>query len=133
MNKLTLKRNEDNSKKTQPNIMIVGMPVWQSLIRDFVDLTFGYGKTIVKTPTYAETERCLGQLEPNLVIVANYKMGLGLTLEKILAKVPVASVVVMCDEYTLANVIPMGVHYTTSKDIKRLLPIVKDILQAQGY
>jgi len=135
MGRLILKRNDQPpaSQKIQPHIMIVGMPEWQSLISDFVELMFGNGKPIVETPTYADTERYLGQLEPNLVIVANYKMGLGLTLDKITAKVPPTSIVVMCDEFTLAKVIPTGVHVTTSKDIKKLLPVLKNILQAQGY
>ncbi len=135
MNRLILKHAPDvkTGQKTRPHIMIVGMPVWQSLVSEFIDLTFGTGQPIVETPTYADTERYLGQLEPNLVIVANYKMGLGLTLEKILAKVPVTSVVVMCDEYTLAKAIRTGVHVTTSKDIKKLLPVIREILQAQGY
>ena len=135
MNRLTLKRqgNSKTNHKTNPHIMIVGMPEWQSLVSDFINLTFGIGKPIIETPTYADTEMCLSQLEPNVVIVANYKMGLGLTLEKILSKVPITSVIVMCDEYTLAKAIPTGVHFTTSKDIKKLLPVVKEILQAQGY
>ncbi len=132
MPKLILKSPESGAKK-RPHIIIVGKPEWQSLIDDFIDSYFGKLDSVIETPTFIEIERCLGQLEPNLVIITNFKLGLGLDLEKIIAKVPVSSIVVMCDKYTLPNVIPTEVHFTTSKDIKVLLPIVKKILVAQGY
>lgn len=132
MPKLILKKSKSCSKK-RPHIMIVGRPEWQSMIDDFIDSYFGPLDSIIETPTYLDTEKCLGQLEPNLVIITNFRLGLGLDLDKIIAKVPVSSIVVMCDQHTLDNVVSTGVHYTTTKEIKKLLPIVKKILKAQGY
>ncbi len=132
MAKLILKSLKSCTKK-RPHIMIVGRPEWQSLINDTVDSYFGPLDSIIETPTYSDTEKWLGQLEPDLVIITNYKLGLGLDLKKIIAKVPVSSIVVMCDKHTLNAVMATGVNYTTKKDIKDLLPIVKRILEAQGY
>lgn len=137
MNKLVLKcpDNSTDLQKKAPHIMIVGQQKLQSLVREIIDNFSGIKNLILDTPNFQEVERCLGQIVPNIVIMTNFKLGLGLTLEKILAKVPADNVVVMCDELTLAQVIPTGVRVTTSKINFRheLLPIIQKVLGDQGY
>jgi len=137
MGTLVLKRtikSKDTSKKN-PHIVIVGQKDWQNIVFKFLEAFLTYKQPMIKMPNSAEVEYCLGQFEPNLVIVTNYSLEDGLTLEKILSKVPATSVVVMCDKFTIDKVRPMGVHYTETKNHvgKNLIPIVKQILMSQGY
>lgn len=139
---LTIKRTQEESceklgdgPKTQPHIVVIGWPNWQSIVRNFLIEIFKSIQPIVETPNFLEVENQLGQLEPNLVIVTNYQLGLDLTLEKILALVPPEHVVIMCDKFTVDKARSKGVNVTATKDKlpQNLLPIVWDILKTQGY
>ena len=126
------KRRESVGIKQGQHIVIIGMPDWQNIIKEHIQLAFGGSRPIIECPELDEVISRLGQLEPNLLIISNFNLKCSLTLQQIIenSTVPRSNIVVLCSPVTIPKVEFLGVRIIDTKfEIgKNLIPVVQELL-----
>lgn len=126
------KPGESPSIKHGKHIVIIGMPDWQSIIKEYIQLAFGDTKPIIECPELDRVIFQLGQIEPNLLIITNFNLRCSLTLQQMIEEstVPLRNILVLCDKSTRPEVEPLGVRVIVSKfePEKNLIPVVQELL-----